>query len=95
LLSIENLSRTIGGRTVVRPTTLAFAPGRTTVVVGPSGCGKTTLLRLLLGLTRADAGTVVLEGERLTPSNAQVLRRRVGYVIHDGGCFPTSPGTTT
>jgi osmoprotectant transport system ATP-binding protein len=88
MLSIENLSKTIGGRTVLQPTTLAFATGRTTVVVGPSGCGKTTLLRLLLGLTRADAGTVVLAGERLTPSSALSLRRRVGYVIQDGGLFP-------
>jgi osmoprotectant transport system ATP-binding protein len=88
MLSIEKLSKSIHGHPVLRPTTLAFQPGRTTVVVGPSGCGKTTLLRLLLGLATPDSGTVMLEGVQVGAQNAEALRHRVGYVIQDGGLFP-------
>ena len=88
MLSIEKLSKSIHGQPVLHPTTLAFQPGRTTVVVGPSGCGKTTLLRLLLGLATPDSGTVMLEGVQVGAQNAEALRHRVGYVIQDGGLFP-------
>lgn len=88
MLSIDRLAKTIHGQPVLHPTTLAFQPGRTTVVVGPSGCGKTTLLRLLLGLTLPDSGTVTLDNVQLSAKNAETLRHRVGYVIQDGGLFP-------
>ncbi len=88
MLAIETLSKSIHGQRVLHPTTLEFQPARTTVVVGPSGCGKTTLLRLLLGLTTPDSGTVILEGVQVSAQNAEALRHRVGYVIQDGGLFP-------
>jgi ABC-type sugar transport system ATPase subunit len=56
MISVDNLSRSYAGVPALVPTTLAFAPGRTTVIIGPSGCGKTTLLRLILGLIPADSG---------------------------------------
>jgi osmoprotectant transport system ATP-binding protein len=58
------------------------------VLIGPSGCGKSTLLRLVAGLIVPDGGRVVLEDAALTPANAEALRRRIGYVIQDGGLFP-------
>ncbi len=67
---------------------LSIDAGRTTVLIGPSGCGKSTLLRVMIGLVRADAGSVRFEGETLTPDNAMLLRRKMGYVIQDGGLFP-------
>jgi osmoprotectant transport system ATP-binding protein len=88
MISLEGVSKSFNGQRALAPTTLAFTSGRTTVVIGPSGCGKTTLLRLLLGLTAPDSGRVMLDGERLTQANAITLRRRVGYLIQDGGLFP-------
>jgi osmoprotectant transport system ATP-binding protein len=88
VIALHKVSKSIGGALALKPTTLSFTPGRTTVVIGPSGCGKTTLLRLLLGLTPPDAGEVTLFGERLTAANAEALRHRIGYVIQDGGLFP-------
>jgi osmoprotectant transport system ATP-binding protein len=88
VIALNNVSKSIGGALALKPTTLSFATGRTTVVIGPSGCGKTTLLRLLLGLTPPDTGEVTLFGERLTADNAEALRHRIGYVIQDGGLFP-------
>jgi osmoprotectant transport system ATP-binding protein len=67
---------------------LLVEPGKTTVLIGPSGCGKSTLLRLMIGLIAPDAGEVRFEGQTLTSENAMLLRRRMGYVIQDGGLFP-------
>jgi len=87
-LSIKGLSKSYGGRLALAPTSLDFAAGRTTVLLGPSGCGKTTLLKLMLGLVTADSGTVRFQGEPVVAANTEALRRRIGYVIQEGGLFP-------
>lgn len=76
------------GLYALRPTDLDVAAGRTTVLIGPSGCGKSTLLRLMIGLIEPDGGSVRFEGEAFTGENMLGLRRRMGYVIQDGGLFP-------
>ena len=58
------------------------------MLIGPSGCGKSTLLRLIIGLLAPDGGTIEFDGAPITFSNIAQLRRRVGYVIQDGGLFP-------
>ena len=63
---------------------LELARGRTTVLLGPSGCGKSTLLRLCMGLLPPDAGAISFDGAPLD----RHARRRIGYVIQDGGLFP-------
>jgi osmoprotectant transport system ATP-binding protein len=88
VLAVEGVARSFGAAVALAPTTLAFDAGRTTVLIGPSGCGKTTLLRLLLGLIRPDAGRVMIDGRPLTSANAQAMRHRIGYVIQEGGLFP-------
>lgn len=74
----------------IGPVDLACATGAVTVLLGPSGCGKSTLLRLVNGLVRADGGAVEVLGERLPEDRAslEALRRRMGYVIQEGGLFP-------
>lgn len=72
----------------LHPTSLDFAEGATTVLLGPSGCGKSTLLRMVIGLLQPDAGEVRVLGSPMRPDTAESLRRRMGYVIQDGGLFP-------
>jgi osmoprotectant transport system ATP-binding protein len=62
--------------------------GKTTVLIGPSGCGKSTLLRLIIGLVEPDSGAITFNGSQITPANIDMLRRRIGYVIQEGGLFP-------
>jgi osmoprotectant transport system ATP-binding protein len=88
MISVDNLSQSYGRVAALAPTTLAFAPGRTTVIIGPSGCGKTTLLRLVLGLIPAATGRVTVNDVTLGPDNADELRHAVGYVVQEGGLFP-------
>lgn len=77
-----------GGVHALDGVTLAFPRGHTTALIGSSGSGKSTLLRVLLGLEWPDAGTVACEGRALDRNALLQLRRRVGYVIQDGGLFP-------
>ncbi len=59
-------------------------------VLGPSGCGKTTLLRLLAGFERPDAGTVEVDGRTAAGEGVWMPpdRRRVGMVFQDFALFP-------
>jgi osmoprotectant transport system ATP-binding protein len=88
VFELSSISKRYGTIEAVRAIDLVVEPGKTTVLIGPSGCGKSTLLRLMMGLNRPDAGRVQFEGETLTPDNAMLLRRKMGYVIQDGGLFP-------
>ena len=88
MFDLNGVAKRYGSSTALRPTTLSIAAGRTTVLIGPSGCGKSTLLRMLSGLIRPDDGTFTFDGRPVTPALLPHLRRRLGYVIQDGGLFP-------
>ena len=57
---------------------LQLGPGRVTAVLGPNGAGKSTLIRILLGLTRADAGSVLIDGSPV--GHDPSWRERLGYM---------------
>ena len=89
-MAANGLSKRFGSTPAVDDATFAVQEGETLALLGPSGCGKTTLLRILTGLTRADAGSVTLGGELLTGPSVHVApeRRRVGMVFQDRALFP-------
>lgn len=88
MLKLDAVSKTYNRTQVVAPTDLWVEPGRTTVLIGPSGCGKSTLLRLMTGLIEPDGGSICFGSTQLTSENAMMLRRKMGYVLQDGGLFP-------
>jgi osmoprotectant transport system ATP-binding protein len=88
LVQLRGVSKVYGATPALQPTDLSFEPGQTTVLIGPSGCGKSTLLRLVIGLLQPDSGTIEFNQTPVTPANISQLRRRIGYVIQDGGLFP-------
>ncbi len=86
LIRLAGLSKTfpVGPRTLLRPrsrlhaltdVSLDVARGQTLGIVGESGCGKSTLARILVGLTRPDAGTIAFDGHDLSG-----LRHRPGAI---------------
>ncbi len=77
-------------RTILRDISLKFMRGKVTAILGGSGCGKTTLMRLIGGVHRADAGRVIVDGEVLdTRDKKQMyrLRRRLGMLFQFGALF--------
>jgi osmoprotectant transport system ATP-binding protein len=88
ILQLAGASKTFAGVEALAPTTLEVATGETLVLIGPSGSGKSTLLRLMVGLLRPDAGRVRFGDVELGPETIQAIRRRIGYVVQEGGLFP-------
>jgi len=77
--TIRGLRKTLGGRAVLAGVDLELPAGTTTVLLGANGVGKSTLVRHLLGLERADAGSIRVAG--FDPYRAaREVRQRVGYV---------------
>src|SRR3954447_9554887 len=88
LVELNGVSKKYDDAIALQPTDLDFARGKTTVLIGPSGCGKSTLLRLIIRLLEPDSGTIDFDSTPVTSTNISELRRRIGYVIQDGGLFP-------
>jgi osmoprotectant transport system ATP-binding protein len=86
-IELLGVARRHGAIEALKPTTLSLGAG-VNVLLGPSGSGKSTLLRLVTGLARPSAGEVRLWGEAVSPRTIGPLRRRLGYVIQEGGLFP-------
>jgi osmoprotectant transport system ATP-binding protein len=76
------------GTTAVDDFRLVIPAHRTTVLVGSSGCGKTTLLRMINRMVEPTAGRVEIDGEDIAHGSAVELRRRIGYVMQNGGLLP-------
>jgi lipooligosaccharide transport system ATP-binding protein len=78
-LAAKGLRKSYGATEVLAGVDLEVAPGECFGLLGPNGAGKTTTLKICLGLTEADAGTVRLLGHAV-PREARVARQRVGVV---------------
>jgi ABC-2 type transport system ATP-binding protein len=65
MITVNNLSKSYGGNTVVYIPSLEIKEGEMVGLVGNNGAGKTTFFRLLIDLVRADKGEVLLGGERV------------------------------
>jgi osmoprotectant transport system ATP-binding protein len=87
-IQFERVRKSLGGRVVLDGITLAVGPGETVALIGPSGSGKTTALKLVNRLLEVDEGSVRIEGKDVREQEPIGLRRRLGYVIQEGGLFP-------
>jgi osmoprotectant transport system ATP-binding protein len=88
MLELNQVSKSYSDVWALERCDLSIASGQTTVLIGPSGCGKSTILRLIIGLQIPDEGSIYFGGQLLEPARLPELRKRMGYVIQDGGLFP-------
>ncbi|QDL39189.1 ATP-binding cassette domain-containing protein [Rhodoferax sediminis] len=99
LVVVQGLSKRYGGAVVVDDLSFAIAPGECLGVIGPNGAGKTTTIRMCLGLTAPDAGTVRYFPDGATapglqmPRDALAIKAQLGVVSQsdtldpDFSCF--------
>jgi len=90
LLTCSHVTKRFGGVVAVDDATIEVERGQTLALLGASGCGKTTLLRLIGGFERPDAGVITLGDRRLNGPRVFVPpeKRRVGMVFQDFALFP-------
>ncbi len=88
MLEFRGVSKSFGETTVVRPLDLRIERGEVVVLLGPSGCGKTTILRMVAGLVAPTAGQIIVDSIPLTNQTVHSVRRKLGYVVQEGGLFP-------
>ncbi|MGW0482537.1 ATP-binding cassette domain-containing protein [Nonomuraea sp. NPDC003214] len=94
VLRIEELRKSFGRAQALDGLTMTVRPGEVHGFLGPNGAGKTTTLRILLGLLRADGGTVRLLGGDPW-RDAVELHRRLAYVPGDVTLWPNLSGGET
>lgn len=87
-LKTQNLTRIVGGETIVDHVALEVFPAEVMAIVGPSGAGKSSLLRLINRLDEPTEGTVYLDGVDYRSLPARELRRRVGMIMQMPYLFP-------
>ncbi|MGW1862428.1 ABC transporter ATP-binding protein, partial [Streptomyces collinus] len=76
------------GTTAVDDLSFEVSEGELVTLVGPSGCGKTTTMMMVNRLVEPTSGRVLVNGEDVARVDPVRLRRRIGYVIQQGGLFP-------
>lgn len=86
MLRLENISKSFDGVPVLKDISLEIQKGEIVSILGPSGSGKTTLLNLILGLTDADGGKIVYDGDDLTKTPME--ERGFNIVFQDYALFP-------
>lgn len=84
MLELDEISRRFGDVTALEAVSFRVASGRLTGFVGANGAGKTTAMRIVLGVTRADAGRVLWRGDPLD----RATQARMGYIPEERGLYP-------
>ena len=85
-VALEGIAKKFGAFVALRDVTLAIEPGELVCFLGPSGCGKTTLLRIIAGLERQNAGLVRMAGRDV--SGLPPAQRNYGIVFQSYALFP-------
>src|SRR5918992_1408571 len=90
MVHLSGVTKQFGAVTAVSDAELCVERGEFLALLGPSGCGKTTLLRLIAGFERPDAGSVTVGETQVAGPGCFVApeRRRIGMVFQDYALFP-------
>ena len=87
-LRTQELTKSYGGRTVVRGVSLEVASGEVVGLLGPNGAGKTTTFYMTVGLTAPDSGRVLLDGADVTGDPMYIRARKgIGYLPQEPSIF--------
>lgn len=82
-LNVANVSKRFGEFSAVQDLSFTVRPGRVFGFLGPNGAGKTTTIRMIVGITVPDEGSIELFGKRISPA----LQDRIGYLPEERGLY--------
>lgn len=83
---VDGITASLDGREVLLDVGFSIERGECCCLLGPSGCGKTTLLRIVAGLERADAGEIIFRGRHM--GKVPCHKRNFGLMFQDFALFP-------
>lgn len=90
LMRVREISKSLGGREILKSVSLDLYEGEMKVLIGPSGGGKSTLLQCMNHLITPDRGDIELDGRRVDPRRSRELcrfRQQVGMIFQDFNLF--------
>jgi phospholipid/cholesterol/gamma-HCH transport system ATP-binding protein len=90
VVKFDQVTLAFDEKVVLKDLSFTLQPGRLKVFLGASGAGKSTILRLILGLLRPDAGEIWVHGQRvdqLSEAELMPVRSDVGMVFQEGALF--------
>jgi len=90
VIAFEEVSLAFDEKVVLEKISFTLLPGRMKIFLGASGAGKSTILRLILGLLRPDAGAIWVHGQRvdqLSEAELMPVRADLGMVFQEGALF--------
>jgi osmoprotectant transport system ATP-binding protein len=88
IVELRRVEYSAGGNAILTGIDLQVFSGETLILLGESGCGKTTTLKLINRLIDPTGGEALVEHRRTVDWDRIELRRRIGYVLQEGGLFP-------
>ena len=89
LLEVHELRAGYGGTPILQGVEFSVGKGEIVAIIGRNGVGKSTLMKCLIGLLPATAGTILYDRSDVTPEDASVRARRgIGYIPQGRGIFP-------
>jgi len=90
VIEIDNLRKSFGAQEVLRNISFNLSQGENLAVLGQSGSGKTVLIKCIVGLLHADAGTVKVLGQKinlLREDELRELRKKIGFLFQSGALY--------
>jgi ABC-2 type transport system ATP-binding protein len=88
-IRMENVTKSFGGKAVLRDVSLSAIQGEILCLLGPSGAGKTTLIRLVTGAIRADSGDIFVAGKKIPDRSAQ---QAIGFMPQNDAVYTDISG---
>src|ERR1019366_8910278 len=87
---VKGLRKSFGAQQVLKSIDLTVNQGEILAIIGKSGTGKSVLLRLLIGLEKADAGSICIQGvdtTHLPMDKLNEVRMKVGFLFQEGALY--------
>ncbi len=90
MIEFRNVTKSFDNDVVLKDVSFTISSGETKIILGGSGSGKSTILKLILGLIRPDAGQIIINGRDITQMTERELvsvRHDIGMVFQEGALF--------